>query len=298
MSDDNKIKRNIAKKSHELEREIKSSSRRLKRHTYLISDSKGSSIKRVLLPIERFHIIHKSGARSGDTEFLEQVKKEISDKHKPILIIWFGTCEITLKKDRLLEIREPPHTNVRERIEDSKKFRDEILKLKPEAKIVFLECPYYSIKKFNSNKKEVKSILASASGRDENNNRTVSQRKNNKKDLEVTIKGKTHRKREVKGEKGELLKVSVTNQAPLYDTPRLSSTVDYYNNEIRALNNCDTPYFAKDILRSHKAKKDRYTKYKKDYSLYFDGVHPNHELAKLWMCKILKFAQELNSASR
>lgn len=295
---DNKFVRHITKQYRELARE-NIDNYCLKRHTYLVSDSKGAAIKRVVPTTGRFHIIDKPGTRASDVNFLDIVKREISDKHKPIIIIWFGTCEITKKKDRFLELREPPYQNVADRITESIKFRDELLKVKPEAKIVFLECPYYSIKKYNCHKKGVTCREVRESERDENNNQRVIKKKHTKEDIEITIKGKTRPKRIVTKGKGKSLQVSVSvkktkGEDPLYDTPRLNSAVDFYNKKVRALNKFDTPYLAKDILRSHKAKSDKFTKYKKDYSLYFDGIHPDRQLSKLWMYKILKLAKELN----
>lgn len=81
---------------------------------------------------------------------------------------------------------------------------------------------------------------------------------------------------------------------PLYDTPILSRAVDYYNTQVRLINDTETPRLSRDIIRSHKTKRDKCTKYKQDYSLYHDGVHPIQPLAKLWMYRIVKLALELN----
>ena len=81
---------------------------------------------------------------------------------------------------------------------------------------------------------------------------------------------------------------------PLYEDHKLSSAVEYYNQQVQLLNDIKTPRLSLDILQAHKKATDPKTKYRKNYNLYHDGIHPIRPLAKLWMYKILGLAKELN----
>jgi len=65
------------------------------RKTYLITDSKGDCIRRVAPSIGRFEIVNKIGTNCGDTDFINSVAEKIKEDIKPVILIWFGTCELT-----------------------------------------------------------------------------------------------------------------------------------------------------------------------------------------------------------
>ena len=96
----------IAKLTKEYRKISKSNSvEYFKRNTYLVTDSKGRCIRRVVPSIGRFHIISEIGANSADERFTDSVVEEIKDKVKPRVIVWFGTCEITQKKGKNISLR-------------------------------------------------------------------------------------------------------------------------------------------------------------------------------------------------
>lgn len=103
-----------------------------------------------------------------------------------------------------------------------------------------------------------------------NNNNTRSiKKKNGEENLTVKIKGDNRLKRKI--EKGKTIKFTIPFRMqkkiePLYETPILSRVVDYYNTQVRLINDTVTPRLSRDIIRSHKTKRDKCTKYKKDYS--------------------------------
>lgn len=282
-----------------------------KQHTYLVSDSKGASVRRFFPKIPNFHILQKAGTSASDKSFTKFVTDEIRNRKKPVIIIWFGTCELTVKEGRELKLREPPFQNVEDRIRDNTKFKKELLRANKDAIIVFLECPYYSTKKYNNrslakgqkeqvdtnNNIPTKSQRVDKSNKGHASTRSVSTSNDKNKKLKVTIKGTTQR--EIRKQKGKDLQITIKGNKgrsePLYDSPRLSKAVDYYNTQIRKLNDIETPIIANDIVKAHKRKSFRYTKYKKDFSLLHDGVHPNRLLAKLWAEKVIKVGLDLNA---
>ena len=159
-----------------------------KNYTLLVSDSKGACIRRVAPSLARFDIISKAGAGAADNKLADTVIRRIQNKKNPVVITWFGTCEITKKRGKYISIRTPPYQNAEICIKEALNFRDKITKANKGARVIFLDCPYYSPKKYNllnkkrtnkeetNNKKSVKSV---------NPNQTVSQDINN--NLQVTI---------------------------------------------------------------------------------------------------------------
>ena len=143
--------------------------------------------------------------------------------------------------------------------------------------------------------------------RDKNNNfrsvSTVDERKHiDKESLKISVKGSAQPTRQViqEGGKSDKIKITVYNKKkkPIespYDDPELSSGVDKLNQELYNINKCKVPRLARDILYPHKKATCRRTKYRKNFGLFHDGIHHIRDLSKLWACRILKFAEEINA---
>ena len=78
-----------------------------KHQTILVTDSKGQGIRRVVPSLARFKIISKAGASAADCDLLDEVKKNIKGKKSPVVLVWFGTCELTSKKGKYINLRHP-----------------------------------------------------------------------------------------------------------------------------------------------------------------------------------------------
>jgi hypothetical protein len=76
-----------------------------KHQTILVTDSKGQGIRRVVPSLARFKIISKAGASAADCDLLDEVKKNIKGKKSPVVLVWFGTCELTSKKGKYINLR-------------------------------------------------------------------------------------------------------------------------------------------------------------------------------------------------
>jgi hypothetical protein len=73
---------------------------------------KGDCVKRVSPSIGRFEIISKKGTNFADNDFIHSVAEKIKEDNKPIILFWFGTCELTAKKGKYIYIRQPPYQNI------------------------------------------------------------------------------------------------------------------------------------------------------------------------------------------
>jgi hypothetical protein len=71
--------------------------------------------------------------------------------------------------------------------------------------------------------------------------------------------------------------------------------IDYYNDHLKVLNKgIATPRLSQDIILSNKSRGDPKVKYRKNYNLMHDGVHPIRTLAKLWAAKLVETTLELS----
>lgn len=72
---------------------------------------------------------------------------------------------------------------------------------------------------------------------------------------------------------------------------KLSEVISYFNVKLNLINNPhNAPRFYQDLVQTSK-RKNRSTKYKINYKLLTDGVHPSQNLTKLWLLKIYKLAR-------
>jgi hypothetical protein len=74
----------------------------------------------------------------------------------------------------------------------------------------------------------------------------------------------------------------------------VSTQIYYYNDHLKLLNRgISTPRLYQDIILSNKSNCVPMVKYRKNYNIMYDGVHPIRTLAKLWAAKLLETALEL-----
>ena len=71
----------------------------------------------------------------------------------PVILFWFGTCSLTQKINGLFVVKDDLDNVVASVISLFKTIKAELLSLNHRAKIIFLECPYYSLSMFNSHRR-------------------------------------------------------------------------------------------------------------------------------------------------
>jgi hypothetical protein len=60
-----------------------------------------------------------------------------------------GTCDITEKKGKYISVKSYPYQKIEFALNKYRTLKSRLLQANPEATVVFLECPYYSITRFN-----------------------------------------------------------------------------------------------------------------------------------------------------
>jgi hypothetical protein len=90
---------------------------------FLVTDSKSKYLNPVIPGRLKayLHIYHEAGA-TITSNVVDRAIKSIKQTHKPIVLLWLGTCELTKKVGNLVKIRDSPYqtteftlTNYREK---------------------------------------------------------------------------------------------------------------------------------------------------------------------------------------
>ncbi|CAC5377386.1 unnamed protein product [Mytilus coruscus] len=122
-------------------------------------DSKGFSVNKVVPDSVRdlFHVVARSGSTADTEEHIKSllIKLEELKEKDPIILVWFGTCEITTK-GKYIYLRNYPYQNIGSILTGYRELKNRIIARYKYVTIIFLECPYYSISTFNKTLREGK----------------------------------------------------------------------------------------------------------------------------------------------
>lgn len=144
----NRISRNIYKQISHLKRQKPYASNR---NAFLISDSKGKDLK-YLKDRKYVRFFYKGGSQITDSDIQSFAKFQVTKRSNryPVILFWFGTCSLTHKnRDGLFVIKDDIDQAVKDTIFEYKAIKQRLLKLNHRAKVLFLECPYFSLSMFN-----------------------------------------------------------------------------------------------------------------------------------------------------
>jgi len=251
----------------------------LKSDTFLLSDSKGLCLKN-LIPHSlsgRFHVVAKRGATVHDEVLINVLLRKLKNARKPVVFVWLGTCELTKKEGKYISLRQDTYQNIEDTLTEYRNLKDLIKKANKHAKVLFVECPYYSITRWNSRhiSKQQANIIRSVCKVSNRDNKKL----NNGYFASLKVIRRYREKREARNSKID---------------KQLSVAIDYYNEHLKLINKCNTPRISQDIISSCKRKNKVHIRYRKNYNLFQDGIHPLRPLIKLWSQKFLLLADKLS----
>ena len=118
----------------------------------VVSDSKGRYLKE-FTDHRDILFIHKGGWTSSQLfSYLHKNLRKLLQKYNRIsLYIWVGTCDFTEKHGRLIPLR-PKQSDVLEKLCGNLRGIQDICARTHRIKLTFLQCPYYSIERWNSSR--------------------------------------------------------------------------------------------------------------------------------------------------
>ena len=241
----------------------------MNRDTVLFSDSKGEGLRELIPDFvgNKFRILSGKGATVYNKRHVNSLLRLVKELKDPIILVWLGTCEITRKVDKYIKLYKYPYQNIEFILTEYRKLRYQIRRKNPSASLYFIECPCYSITKSN----KPKNIVV---------NSTINLGKVNERYPSLIV--------------NKIREVREIQWAAKVDK-EVSTQIDYYNDHLKLLNRgISTPRLSQDIIVSNKSRVDPRVKYKKNYNLMHDGVHPIRTLAKLWAVKLVETALELS----
>jgi hypothetical protein len=90
-------------------------------------------------------VIAKSGANIYNDSHYYKVKSAVKKAKRPIVIVWLGTCDITGEKGNYVSVKTYPYQKIEFAIRKYRTLKSRLSQANPEATVVFLDCPYYSI---------------------------------------------------------------------------------------------------------------------------------------------------------
>ena len=240
----------------------------LNRNTVLFSDSKGEGLRELIPDFvgNKFRILSGKGATVHNKRHANSLLRLVKELKDPIILVWLGTCEITRKVDKYIKLYKYPYQNIEFILTEYRKLRYQIRRKNLSALVFFIACPSYSITKANKPKHLVVSSTINLGKAKRYPSLTVN---------------KIRELREV--------------QWAAKVDKEVSTQIDYYNDHLKLLNRgISTPRLSQDIILSNKSWGDSKVKYRKNYNLMHDGVHPIRTLAKLWAAKLVETTLELS----
>lgn len=96
-----------------------------------------------------FTIVNRGGATAIDERLIKELLSEVRSHDDPIVLVWFGTCELTEKKcagvGKYIKSRSCPYQNIEITLTRNRDLRDRILYANSLCTIIFIDIPYYSI---------------------------------------------------------------------------------------------------------------------------------------------------------
>ena len=144
----NQNKKRLLKHSKEL-------TDKLKHNAILIGDSKVRHLENEMTANTDLTTFWRSGATLDNPILKQYVDRHISRFNKPIVILFFNTCHLTKPtyiRSKYVDLVDNADDIVNITIEKYREYKQTRLYRRPSAKIVFLECPFYSIPKWNQHR--------------------------------------------------------------------------------------------------------------------------------------------------
>lgn len=114
------------------------------RKVILRSDSKGRAFLPYLSYKNRINLIFRSGA-TIENPFMRKTLDQIRNTVNPVVILFFGTCEITVKLGKFLYLPDDIDARLEQIKQSYIRYKSQILDANNTAKVKFLDCPYQSM---------------------------------------------------------------------------------------------------------------------------------------------------------
>ena len=125
----------------------------IKRNTYrpiiFRSDSKGRCLLPYLNHHNRIDLVFRGGAKITNDFLKSYTLDRIHTARNPVIILWFGTCELTIKRGKYVFLSDDLDRKLEEIKQAYIAYKEQILAVNSGSKVIYLECPYQSLVMWN-----------------------------------------------------------------------------------------------------------------------------------------------------
>ena len=100
----------------------------------------------------RWPIIFRGGAKISNNFLQNYALDTLSRASNPVIILWFGTCELTIKTGKYILLSNNLDGKLEEIRQSYVEYKEKILRINSGSKVIYLECPYQSLIMWNFGK--------------------------------------------------------------------------------------------------------------------------------------------------
>ena len=127
----------------------------LNHNVLLIGDSKVRHLENEMTAKTNLTAFWRSGGKLDNVMLKRHIDRHISHFNQPIVVLYFNTCYLTdfiTGSRKYVDLVENSDTVVNRLVDTYMQFKQDRLYRKPSIKLIYLECPYYSIVDWNRQK--------------------------------------------------------------------------------------------------------------------------------------------------
>ena len=123
------------------------------RDVIIRGDSKARYLMSQIHEDPYININHRGGATIRNTAFLgNYTLNRIRRSYKPIVIIWLGTCELTVKQGKYIRLVDNIDNRLDEIDIEYTEYKECVHRANNQSTVIFLDCPFFSIPLWNKYK--------------------------------------------------------------------------------------------------------------------------------------------------
>lgn len=115
------------------------------RPVLLRADSKGRSLLPYINYRNKINLVFRGGATIRNDFLQSYTLDKIAKLLNPVVILWFGSCEMTRKQGKYISLVNNPEHKLDQIKNDYIAYKQQIMNANKNSTIIFLECPYQSI---------------------------------------------------------------------------------------------------------------------------------------------------------
>ena len=109
------------------------------------SDSKGRALLPYINHYNRMNLVFRGGAKINSDFLQNYTLDKVSRSYNPVIVLWFGTCELTVKNGKYIFLAENLDAKLYQIKRDYIEYKEQLMITNASCKVIFLECPHQSL---------------------------------------------------------------------------------------------------------------------------------------------------------